>query len=107
MFSKISSGIRMRQDKKLFAGLLLLIFLGVTFVAIRFIQERRNLSKDSFRNPRQKFALAAECNCLPGYIPSKSPGCSMSSSGTEYFCKRLCDSGDTNCDPVKDVKACF
>jgi hypothetical protein len=86
----------------MFAGLLLLTFLCITYIAVQFIQDMKPTER--FSNPKRKFTLAAECNCLPGYIPSKLANCT---AGQEYICRRLCDSGDPNCDPVGDVRACY
>ena len=96
----------MTSEKSLFAGLLLLTFLAMTYVAVQFILDDRPtfVGIEKFSNKKPKFTLAAECNCLPGYIPSKDVRCT---TGTEYICKRLCVTGSPNCDPLNDVKACY
>jgi hypothetical protein len=103
----------MQSDKKIFAGLLLLTFIGIVYVAVQFMQEGVGLQpefNENFMNPKKKFLLAAQCQCLPGYIPSRNAGCSAGKSGPagpQYFCKRICDSIDPNCDPVNDVRPCY
>jgi len=94
----------MDSGKKMFAGLLLLSFLGIAYMAIQFISEGRCYSiSEKFSNRKPRFTLAADCNCLPGYIPSRDL---TSKTVIEYICRRLCDTGDPNCNPL-NVKACY
>ncbi len=81
---------------------MILVFLGVFYLAVQFATEKDLVQP--FTVPNRKFTLAAQCNCLPGYIPSRNAGCT---TGTEYFCKRICSTGDPTCDPIKDVKPCY
>jgi hypothetical protein len=86
----------------MYTGLMILVFLGVFYLSVQFITEKDLVQP--FTIPNRKFTLADQCNCLPGYIPSRNAGCT---TGTEYFCKRICNSGDPTCDPIKDVKPCY
>jgi hypothetical protein len=86
----------------MYTGLMILVFLGVFYLSVQFIAEEDIVQPFTIPNP--KFTLAEQCNCLPGYIPSRNAGCA---SGVEYFCKRICNAGDPTCDPIKDVKSCY
>ena len=81
---------------------MILVFLGLFYLSAQFNGEKDLVQPFTIPNP--KFTLAAQCNCLPGYIPARNAGCK---SGTEYFCKRICNTGDARCDPINDVKACY
>jgi len=98
----------MNSGKKIFIGVLLLSFLAMTYLGVEFIMElpKYEVGKtfEKFTNKKGKFTLASECNCLPGYIPSKDVACK---TGTEYICKRLCNTGEPNCNPLTDVRACY
>jgi hypothetical protein len=90
----------------MYTGIMILIFLGTFYLSVQFIAEKDIIQ--AFTIPNRKFNLAAQCNCLPGYIPSRNAGCI---AGTEYFCKRICTdiSGNdiASCDPINDVKPCY
>jgi hypothetical protein len=86
----------------MYTGLMILVFLGVFYLSVEFSTEKDLVQPFTIPNP--KFTLAAQCNCLPGYIPARNAGCT---TGTEYFCKRICNAADPTCDPIKDVKSCY
>jgi hypothetical protein len=43
---------------------------------------------DGFTAVERVITRAADCNCMPGFIPSKQAGVT---EGTSYFCQRLGD----------------
>ena len=59
--------IRMAVEKQIAVGLLLLAFIGLTALAMQFIKEPQ--ASEGFET---LITRAADCQCLPGYIPSKT-----------------------------------
>ena len=66
---------RMKRDKTIFIAICIAIFVSIAVVAYNFItRASMNISdveevKEGFDTP---IIRAADCNCLPGYIPSNT-----------------------------------
>jgi hypothetical protein len=107
----------MGRDKTLFAGLLLVAFLAITYLAFQFIQESVQESvKEPFTTIKEAITRASDCRCVPGYIPSNRAEDKVTPStgprtvynntaikvkeeneSSNYFCKELGGPGIKKC----------
>ena len=107
----------MGRDKTLFAGLLLVAFIAITYLAFQFIQESvQAKATEPFTSIKHAITRASECRCVPGYIPSnRAEDKEAPSSGprtvynntvikakkqhesSNYFCKELGGPGIKKC----------
>ena len=92
----------MDRGKTTMAGILLLAFIGIIYIAFSFIQEMLYNYKrktEPFASASNAITRPSDCRCLPGFIPSNG-------GGSNYFCKKLCSGDDRGCDP-KETKKCY
>ncbi len=70
------------------AGLLLFLLIGLVVFSLQVSIGTAKLEEGFGSTSERVITRAADCNCMPGYIPSKMTG---ATEGTSYFCQRLGD----------------
>jgi hypothetical protein len=75
------------------AGLLLFLLISLVVYSLQVSLGTTKLEEGFGTTPEQGITRAADCNCMPGYIPSKNEG--LIKEGQFYFCQRLGDPRNT------------
>ena len=53
------------------AGIFLIVFIGLIYLSLDFMKIMKNTDLSGYEGFSQGPARASDCQCLPGYIPSK------------------------------------